>query len=58
MAVYDALVDDATKTELINHVRDIVDEFENVSDLKIDGVFPYDPQGQLMQQDILQICEK
>ena len=56
VAVYDTLVDDVTKEELISYVTDIVDEFQNVSLLVIDGVYPYDPQGQLMPHGILQIC--
>ena len=45
VAVYDALVNDVTKDDLITYVRGIVDEFKNVSELNITEVFPYDPQG-------------
>ena len=46
MAVYDALVNDVTKGDLISYVEGIVDEFKNVSGLNITEVFSYDPEGQ------------
>ena len=48
VAVYDALVNDVTKDDLITYVRGIVDEFKNVSGLNITEVSPYDPQGQFI----------
>ena len=48
MAVYDALVNDVSKDDLITYVEGIVDEFKNVSKLNITEVYPYDPRGQFM----------